>query len=102
VFYDAVYVPGGKHINLLSAKADAVIFLNEAYKHGKPIGFDAGADPLIGQTNFAAVSAKRKENTDDASGVIMNTGRKKFDQDFIEAMRAGRFWDREAQMQFKR
>jgi catalase len=102
VFYDAVYVPGGTHIKFLSAKTDAVNFLNEAYKHGKPIGFDAGADPLISQTSFAATAGNAKENANANAGVVLNSGRKNFNEAFIEAMRMGRFWEREMQMQFKR
>jgi catalase len=100
VFYDAVYVPGGQHIDLLSTKTDAVNFLNEAFKHGKPVAFDAGADPLISQTSFAAFSGNDKEIA--RAGVVLNSGRKNLDKTFIDAMRTARSWERETEMQFQR
>jgi catalase len=39
VQFDAVFVPGGKAGSAaLQKNADALLFINEAYKHGKPIG----------------------------------------------------------------
>ena len=39
VLFDAVYVPGGeKSVAALKREADAIHFVNEAYKHCKAIG----------------------------------------------------------------
>ncbi len=35
--YDAVYVPGGKSVEVLKAKGDALVFVAQTYKHGKAI-----------------------------------------------------------------
>jgi catalase len=49
VLYDAVYVPGGaKSVEALSLEGDARHFVNEAFRHGKPIAATAeGVDFLI-------------------------------------------------------
>jgi len=46
VLFDAVYVPGGaSSVQALMRKGDARVFVDEAYKHGKPIAAVAeGAD----------------------------------------------------------
>ena len=53
VFYDAVYVPGGTNsVATLEAEPDAVHFLNEAFKHCKPIAADADALQVLKATYF--------------------------------------------------
>ena len=105
VFYDAVYVPGGEQgIEALAKSADVINFLNEAYKHCKPIGFDKSADILIDQTNFSGVASGGVDGIAGKLGIIVNngSGQKKFQDSFIQAMQIGRFWDRENQEQYKR
>ena len=44
VLYDAVYIPGGiDSIKVLMAEADAIQFINQAFKHCKAIAADAEA-----------------------------------------------------------
>ena len=38
IVYDAVYIPGGRHAETLKNQSYAIHFVNEAFKHGKPIG----------------------------------------------------------------
>ena len=39
VMYDAIYVPGGKEsIETMKMQGDAIHFINEAFKHCKPLG----------------------------------------------------------------
>lgn len=92
VLYDAVYVPGGaKSVEALSANGDAIHFLNEAFKHCKPIGLDADALPVFEQPYFAdKVSADKK-----SPGIIVNENLKMFPGLFINAIKEGRFWERE-------
>ncbi|MDO1444835.1 catalase [Rhodocytophaga aerolata] len=49
IMYDAVFVPGGKEsIEKLKKQGDALHFINEAFKHGKPIGaINEGVDLLL-------------------------------------------------------
>lgn len=89
VFYDAVYIPGGeKSIQALSQKGDAIHFINEAFKHCKPIGADPSAKDLLGRTYI-----QDKEQP----GVVMDSNMKQFAQEFIDAIAQHRFWEREKQ-----
>jgi catalase len=84
VFYDAVYVPGGTNsVATLEAEADALHFLNEAYKHCKAIAADEDATQVLEATNFA-----KKIETDD--GVIIGSL-----QPFVAAIAKHRFWELE-------
>jgi len=92
VLFDAVYIPGGQGLNELSQDADVMDFLNDAYRHCKVIGAEAGGIELLSGTAFAS-----KINNDD-EGIIMeedpqNTG---FAANFITAMGNHRIWAREA------
>lgn len=94
VLFDAVYVPDGeKSANALKDEADAVHFVNEAYKHCKPIAGDgAGADFILGTAVGTKLSKgdKNPENVN-ALGVVLNRNEK----EFIKAIAQHRFWQRE-------
>lgn len=52
VVFDAIYVPGGEEsISTLIEEGDAIHFLDEAYRHCKPIGTDGGLK-LLQETHF--------------------------------------------------
>ena len=97
VLYDAVYVPGGKKsVSALLTEPDAIHFVNEAYKHCKPIGADGeGADLLAA----SYIGAKMQQDNKELStlGVIINTAGKgsKAPNNFIQAIAQHRFWERE-------
>ncbi len=80
VVYDAVYVVGGKG---LSAQPEAIHFVNEAYKHCKPIAASGDGAELISKT-FVDASAE---------GVVISD--KNVTTDFIAAITRHRFWSRE-------
>jgi len=89
VLFDAVYVPGGVNsVASIEADADAVHFLNEAFKHCKPIAADASALQVLEATYFA-----KKIPTDE--GVILSEDLGSLAQEFIAAIRQHRFWERE-------
>lgn len=97
VLYDAVYVPGGTNsVATVEADADAVHFLNEAFKHCKAIAADAGAMQVIESTYFA-----RKIPTDfsDESvlldGIVISHDPAKLAKQFVTAIAQHRFWERE-------
>jgi catalase len=97
VFYDAVYVPSGTNsVATLTAEADAVHFLNEAFKHCKPIAADLGARQMLEQTYFVK---KLPEDMSDESalreGLVINDNLKKLSSTFIKAIAMHRFWERE-------
>lgn len=97
VFYDAVYVPGGTNsVATLEAEADAVHFLNQAFKHCKAIAADSSALQVLQATYFGR---KLPEDASDETvmmeGVIVNDDVKVLTSQFIAAIANHRFWERE-------
>ena len=100
VQYDAVLVPGGAGCEGLKRLAAAIYFVNEAFKHGKPIGaIGEGVDLLlesdIAGVEFADSSAAAALRSD--RGVITlrdESALDGFTGQFIAAMGQHRHWDR--------
>ena len=97
VLYDAVYVPGGTNsVATLSAEPDAIHFLNEAFKHCKPIAADIDALQVLNETYFS-----RKLPAEFSTENVMMTGLAISDDIdslasvFVKAIAQHRFWDRE-------
>jgi len=85
VCYDAIFIPSGrKSVSALSKEADAIHFVNEAYRHCKAIATEGEGIALLEKT-YAG-----NENSTD-QGVLIN---KKPDS-FIKAIAKHRFWKRE-------
>ena len=86
VMFDAVYVPGGADsAAALTSNANAIHFVQEAFKHFKPLGAGAeGADVL----DTAAISA-------DDPGVVVAASGAEAVNPFMAAVGKHRFWDRE-------
>jgi len=97
VFYDAVYVPGGANsVATLAAEANAVHFLNEAYKHCKAIAADEGALPLLKATYFyTRLPEARSEAAGLREGVLIEADNLALAKSFIRAIGQHRFWARE-------
>ncbi len=97
VLYDAVYVPGGANsVATLEAEADAIHFLNEAYKHCKAIAATGDALQVLEATYFA--KKLPEDNSDDTmmrEGVIIGTDAGNVAKQFIAAIAQHRFWERE-------
>ncbi len=97
VLYDAVYVPGGTNsVATLEAEANAVHFLNEAFKHCKAIAADEQAMQVLEATYFA------KKLPDDFSdetvlkeGIAVGSDADQLAGQFIKAIAQHRFWERE-------
>jgi catalase len=88
VFYDAIYVPGGKgSATLIAAEPDAVHFLNEAYKHCKAIAVHSDAEIVLAETYF-------RDKIKGDAGIIVGKD-DKLTKDFINAIKQHRFWERE-------
>lgn len=86
VLFDAVYVPGGKASAVtLAAEADAVHFLNEAYKHCKAIAIDEDAWAVLKSTYIDKADL----------GVIVDQDAVKLSKVFAKAIAQHRFWERE-------
>jgi catalase len=97
VLYDAVYVPGGTNsVATLAADPDAIHFLNEAFKHCKAIAADMGAMQVLEATYFSKKLLKPGDNTGASEdGVIIDGNAKVLANNFIEAIKLHRFWQRE-------
>ena len=96
VMYDAVYIPSGVNsVATIEAEANAIHFLNEAFKHCKPIAADDYAIQVLEATYFAN---KLPDDFSDEDvlreGIILNKPDKLLPQ-FIKSIAMHRFWDRE-------
>ncbi|MEJ6979382.1 catalase [Pedobacter sp. P351] len=89
VLFDAVYVPGGTNsVASIEGEANAIHFLNEAFKHCKPIAADSGAMQVLEATYFS-----KKIELDE--GVIIGDNAGDVSSQFIKAIKQHRFWERE-------
>ncbi|MBC7888275.1 MAG: catalase [Ferruginibacter sp.] len=97
VLYDAVYVPGGTNsVATLAAEPDALHFLNEAFKHCKPIAADTAALQVLDETYFSRKLPKVfTEKEVMMTGIAMGDDVKQLSGLFIKAIARHRFWDRE-------
>jgi catalase len=97
VFYDAVYVPAGiNSVATLAAEANAVHFLNEAFKHCKAIGAHLDAKQVLDETYFAnKLPEDDSEDTALKEGLVIQNDVKKLSKTFIKAIAMHRFWERE-------
>lgn len=111
ILYDAVYVPGGQQsITTLSQHGDALHFLNEAFKHCKPIGATSEGIALLSAANLPGVTLA-DQNGEKAvvdKGVVSawpGAGKGNgqhpdaFIAEFIQAIGQHRFWMREEKAQ---
>jgi catalase len=68
VVFDAVYVPGGsRSVETLKTQGDAVHFVNEAFKHGKPVAASGEGVDLLDEADLAGVTVPGQ----DADGRVM-------------------------------
>lgn len=97
VLYDAVYVPGGeKNVDALTHQGYVINFINEAFKHCKPIAASGVAVALLQQTSVESRLASGK-------AVMMNQGvvtsqaapNDEFNRAFVDAIAMHRHWIRE-------
>jgi catalase len=94
VLFDAVYVPGGKaSVEYLETLPDALRFIDEAYKHGKPIAASSEGVELIAASQLGEVVPDGKAAS---QGIILaEEGVEDMRQPFIEAIAAHRFFNRQ-------
>jgi len=101
VLFDAVFVPGGREsIEKLEKNGDARHFLNEAFRHCKPVAALGEGVDLIRQANFAGITitAPDAEEVLSHKGVVTASNPpelRRFMDDFIHAIALHRHWDRE-------
>ncbi|KUG05474.1 catalase [hydrocarbon metagenome] len=102
VMYDAVYMPGGQEsVSSLMKQGDAVYFINESFKHCKPIGASNEGVDMLNECNFGDISLAGTDNTvlSDAGVVtVRNTAELgQFAEEFIGAIAEHRHWNRQGQ-----
>ncbi len=97
VLYDAVYVPGGTNSAAsLEAEANAVHFLNEAFKHCKAIAADAGAIQVLEAGYFfKKLPAEYSAETVLREGVVVSDDLNSLTDLFVQMIARHRFWERE-------
>ena len=83
VLFDALYVVGGKSANPAKFQSDIVYFIDEAFKHFKPIGVAESGMPF-----FEASDVKV------GPGIVLATAEPNFSNSFVKAIANQRFWDR--------
>jgi catalase len=88
-----VYIAGGEEsVQALIGEPDALHFVEEAYKHCKPIA--AQDAELLNYTYLANII--NSEGYDAiADGVVLKNGKANIANNFIEAIKQHRFWKRE-------
>jgi catalase len=94
VLYDAVYVAGGKQsVDALLPMGDARFFIEEAYKHGKPIGAGDDGLTLVMATDLGRVFGQTTPEALAAEGVIAGSSGSTQDlaTAFIDALAQHRF-----------
>lgn len=96
-FYDAVYIPGGQqHLAALAANADAVQFLNEAYRNCKAIAADRQAIQVLEATSFyKKLPADFSDVTVLREGITIQEDVHLLGRQFMAAISRYRFWDRD-------
>ena len=87
VIYDAVIVPGGASAEAAAKDGLAIHFINEAFRHGKPIAAMAEGSALLDAATLSA--------TGPDAGVIVGDKAKATLDDFVTAMKQHRFPRRE-------
>lgn len=97
VLYDAVYVPGGTNsVASLEAEANAVHFLNEAFKHCKAIVADLQALQVLESTYFyKKLPAEYSKETAISEGIFISDDAAKLADVFTDMIAQHRFWERE-------
>jgi catalase len=100
VLYDAVYIPGGEEsVEALNDMGAMVNFIEEAYKHCKPIAASSEGVNLLaelGLVDSEAAGTKSGQIVSDMGVVtLMAKPNDAFNRTFVDAIKAHRHWDRE-------
>lgn len=94
VLFDAVFIPGGPSAKTLCGEANAVLFVKEAYKHGKAVGASNDGVLLISQ---AARSAGAPQGAFQGPGIFIAAEKSlnpAYIKTFIEGIAHHRFTER--------
>lgn len=102
IMYDAVFVPGGaKSVEALKMQGDAIHFINEAFRHCKPIGATGEGAELLTESSIKGVKIAGKDSGEKVvsdKGVVSvhkASDLNDFIKQFIDSIAKHRHWDRE-------
>jgi len=114
VLFDAVLVPGGRHVEALLRQGDALHFVQEAFKHGKTIGATGEGVGLLRHAQLADIELADSGKVVESRGVVTVAGPESmadrvkgkvgmeegsglagFSARFLEALAQHRHWERE-------
>ena len=84
VLFDSLYVVGGTAENQAKFNSNIQYFINESFKHYKPIGFASTGAPFFDLSNAKV-----------GPGIVFATDNPNFDNEFVTAIAQQRFWNRE-------
>jgi catalase len=97
IMFDAVFVPGGSHVDTLLKQGDAIHFVAEAFKHHKPIAATGeGAQLLRSAPLPQDATPMSNDGVVEADGVLIAPGDRadELAGRFIDAIAAHRHWGR--------
>ncbi|MEO8414984.1 MAG: catalase [Ginsengibacter sp.] len=99
VLFDAIFIPGGEaSVTALKSKPEAILFINEAYRHCKAIALTGEAVDLLSST-YAGEKIQAEVDVDNSLNSLGIIVSQKYDAKmaaaFINAIAAHRFWERE-------
>jgi catalase len=96
VEYDAVLVPGGQgSIQSLAENGDAIHFLNEAYRHCRPIAAAGEGVHLLAKSQIRGLPQDPAAAAE-LGVVIGRQADEAFARKLVEALARHRFWNRES------
>ena len=102
VLFDAVYIPGGDAAaRTLAGHADALHFIDEAYRHCKAIAATGAGRTVLGSSYLGAkgiVVPNDSKSVVSAAGVVTGSDAQavKVAAEFVKAIAAHRHWERES------
>jgi catalase len=106
VLFDAVYIPGGSEsINALKSQGEALHFVNEAFKHCKPIAAMSEGINLLKESSIRGFDIATRDKSGHVvsdKGVVTVYGPADigvFSGEFVSAIAKHRHWDRETKEQ---
>jgi catalase len=99
VMFDAIYVPGGtRSIETLKMDAEVLSFINEAFRHCKPIAASGEGVDLLMQSGLKGIDLSQTNGRVSAElGIVTSrdpSGMEAFSKAFIEAIKEHRYWMR--------
>lgn len=97
VIYDAVYVPGGTHVETLMKLGDSIHFINEAFRHCKTVGATGEGAAFLESTQIRGIEFS-SDGIVNSAGVVTSgnvSDMSAFNSEFRNAIASHRHWMRE-------